>query len=107
MAITRHTGEIRLQGPTKQPSTLSTLYATLPMFFTILSNAPDRRTLEQRRKELVSSFTDRPFEEVKEFALKVFHHKTLRGVADEAAMLAEIARWEPYHFNATQLSGRE
>jgi hypothetical protein len=106
MAITRHTAEIRLQGPVKYPTPLTTLFATIPFYWAILAAGADRRTLDARRKQLVSEFADRSFEEVKEGALAVFRGKKLRGEPDEAAFLLEVEKWRVFHSNAAQLADR-
>lgn len=103
MAITRHTAEIRLQGPVKYPTPLTTLYAQIPFYWAILAAGADRRTLESRRKQLVSEYTDRTFEEIRAGALQVFQGKSLRGAPDEATFLAEVEKWRVYHSNAVQL----
>lgn len=106
MAITNRTAEIRLQGPVKYPTPLTTLFAQIPFYWAILAGGADRRILESRRKQLVSEFTDRTFEEVKEAALAVFRGKKLRGEPSEAAFLAEVETWRVYHSNAVQLAAR-
>jgi len=107
MAITRHTHELRLQGPVYSPPPLNGLFGTIPFYWAIVAAGADRRVLEARRKQLVSEFATYSFEEVKEGALAVFRGKKLRGEPDEATFLAEVAKWEIYHQQACQMADRK
>jgi hypothetical protein len=107
MAITRHTHELRLQGPVYSPPPLNGLFGTIPFYWAILAAGAERRVLEARRKQLVSEFTTYSFEEVKEAALAVFLGKKLRGEPDEATFLKEVELWRLHHSNAVQLADRK